>query len=84
MSGTTAEFIVGSEAERIARLEERMAAVHVLLAEIRADQRAMADTISRASGGLRVLLLLGSLAGAAGALRAVVGAVGAWLPHNGQ
>ena len=73
-----------SDGERIARLEERMAALHTLLAEIRADQKAMADTISRAAGGLRVLLLLGSLAGAAGALRGAAAGLAAWISHNGQ
>ena len=83
-SGAAADVFIGSEAERIARLEERMAALHALLTEIRADQKAMADTISRASGGLRVLLLLGSLAGAAGALRGGFALVSAWLSHNGH
>lgn len=59
-----------------------MGAVHALVSEIRADQRAMADTIARASGGLRVLMLLGALAGAAGALRGLVAVVAGWLPHG--
>lgn len=75
---------MGTETERIARLEERMAVLLALLTEIRAEQKAMADTISRASGGLRVLLLLGGLAGAAGALRSLGGTVGGWLTHGGQ
>lgn len=74
---------IGSDAERIARLEERMAVLHALLTEIRADQKAMADTISRASGGMRMLVLLGGLAGAVGALRSLGVALGAWLTHGG-
>lgn len=58
---------------RVARLEERMVAVHALVAEIREQQRDVADTISRASGGMKVLLLLGGIAGAFGALRAAQG-----------
>lgn len=72
-------LVADSDGERIARLEERMAALHALLTEIRADQKAMADTISRASGGLRVLLLLGTLAGAAGVLRGTAAGIGAWI-----
>jgi hypothetical protein len=63
-----------SDAERIGRLEERVASVHGLLTEMRAEQREMAQTISRASGGVRVLLLLG---GVVGLLRAA----GTWLQH---
>ena len=84
MSAALNDLLPGTEAERIARLEERMAAVHALLAEIRTDQKAMADTISRASGGLRVLLLLGSLAGAAGVLRAAAAGLLGWASHNGH
>ena len=65
-----------SDAERIGRLEERVAGVHALLTEMRAEQREMAQAMSRASGGLRVLLFLG---GAAGVLRAA----SAWLAHPG-
>jgi hypothetical protein len=75
---------VGSDAERIARLEERMAVLHALLTEIRADQKAMADTISRASGGMRVLLLLGGLAGTLGVLRGIGASFAAWLTHGGH
>ncbi len=64
------------DAERIGRLEERVAVVHALLTEMRAEQREMAETISRASGGFRVLLLLG---GVVGLLRAA----GTWLLHPG-
>lgn len=59
--------------ERVARLEERVGSVLTLLGEIRERQTDMADTVARASGGLRVLLLLGGLAGAAGVLRSVQG-----------
>jgi len=55
--------------ERVARLEERMATLLALLDEIRRDQKALADTMARASGGFRVLLLLGGLAGLVGAAR---------------
>jgi hypothetical protein len=72
----------GSEGERIARLEERMALVHALLAEIRQEQKDMADTIARANGGFRVLLLLGTLAGLAGTARAVTGWAAALLQHH--
>lgn len=57
--------------ERIARLEERMGSLIVLLDEIRRDQRDLADTVARASGGMRMLMLLGGLAGLAGALHAL-------------
>lgn len=59
--------------ERIARLEERMGSLIAVLDEIRRDQRDLADTVARASGGMRVLLLLGGLAGLAGALHAISG-----------
>jgi hypothetical protein len=76
--------LIAGDTERIARLEERMTVVLGLLAEIRQEQKEMADTISRASGGMRVLLLLGGLAGLAGAARALVGATSAWLAHGGH
>ena len=67
------------EPERIARLEERMGLVQALLEEIRGEQKAMAETIARASGGLRVLLLLGVLAGVACTLRGIAAwASGFW------
>lgn len=72
------------DGERIARLEERMTVLHALLTEIRADQKAMADTIASASGGLRVLLLLGGLAGAFGVLRGFGGSLAGWLSHDGH
>jgi len=75
------ELPAGSDAERIARLEERMGVVHALVAEIRSDQKEMADAISRASGGLRVLMVIGGLVGLVGALRAVAGVVAAWVSH---
>jgi hypothetical protein len=59
--------------ERVARLEERMASVHGLLTEIREQQRDMSEIVARASGGFRVLLLMGGLAGAFGALRGIAG-----------
>ena len=68
--------------ERIARLEERMGSLIGLLDEIRTDQKALADTVARASGGLRVLLLLGGLAGAVGAVRGVLGWATAVWPHS--
>jgi hypothetical protein len=68
--------------ERVARLEERVGLVHALVSEIRADQKDMADAISRASGGLRVLMLVGGLAGAVGALRGLASLVGGWVPHG--
>jgi hypothetical protein len=76
--------LIAGDTERIARLEERMTVVLGLLAEIRQEQKEMADTISRASGGMRVLLLLGGLAGLAGTARALVGASSAWLAHGGH
>ncbi len=59
--------------ERIARLEERMGSLIGLLDEIRRDQRELADTVARASGGMRMLVLMGGLAGLAGALHALSG-----------
>lgn len=68
--------------ERVARLEERMASVHLLLTEIREQQRDMAETVARASGGFRVLLLLGGLAGLFGALHGLANWVAGLVPHN--
>ena len=68
--------------ERVARLEERVGLVHALVAEIRADQKEMADAISRASGGLRVLMLIGGLAGVFGAVRGLSALVAGWIPHS--
>jgi hypothetical protein len=68
--------------ERVARLEERIGMVHALVSEIRADQKEMADSISRASGGLRVLMLVGGLAGAVGALRGLAALIAGWVPHE--
>jgi hypothetical protein len=72
-----AEPPVSSDAERIARLEERLGSAMDLLAAIRADQRehvARLDALTRlvagASGGLRVLLVLGAISAAWGVLRA--------------
>ena len=67
---------------RIARLEERVGLVHALVTEIRAEQKEMAGAIAGASGGLRVLMLLGALAGVAGALRGGVAIVAAWMSHT--
>ena len=67
--------------ERVARLEERVGLVHALVSEIRADQKEMADAISRASGGLRVLMLLGGLASVFGAVRGLAAIVAGWAPH---
>ena len=67
--------------ERIARLEERMGLVQTLLEEIRREQKELGAVIARASGGLRVLLLLGGLAGVAGALRGIAGLAAVWVPH---
>jgi hypothetical protein len=55
--------------ERVARLEERMTTLVTMLDEIRRDQKEFAEIVARASGGFRVLLLLGGLAGLVGALR---------------
>jgi hypothetical protein len=71
-----------TDGERIARLEERVGLVHALVTEIRADQKQMADAVARASGGLRVLMLLGGLAGAVGALRGLAALVAGWMPHG--
>jgi hypothetical protein len=71
----------GAEPERIARLEERMGLVQALLEEIRGEQKEMAETIARASGGLRVLLLLGGLAGVAGTMRGIAAWAAGLLAH---
>jgi hypothetical protein len=71
-----------SDQERIGRLEERIGSLLTLVAETRQDQKAMAETVARASGGLRVLVLLGGLAGVAGLARAVTTWAGGWLPHG--
>ena len=73
------ELITVTDQERIARLEERVGLVHALVTEIRTDQKQMADAIAGASGGLRVLLLLGALAGVAGAVRGAASLAGNWL-----
>lgn len=54
--------------ERVARLEERLSAILPLLDEIRVEQKAIGNTIARASGGFRMLIMLGGVVGAAGAL----------------
>ena len=59
--------------ERVARLEERLAAILPLLDEIRAEQKAIGTTIARASGGFRMLVMLGGVVGVAGALRKLLG-----------
>ena len=64
---------------RVARLEERMGLVHALVTEIREQQKGLADTVARASGGLRVLLLLGGLGSIAGALRGIAAWAGGWV-----
>jgi len=68
--------------ERVARLEERIDIVHSLLTEIREQQKDMADTIARASGGLRVLLLLGGLGSIAGALRGIAAWTSGLVPSS--
>ncbi len=72
----------GNEPERIARLEERMALVQALLEEIRRDQRDMGEIIARASGGMKVLLLLGALAGLAGTLRGLANWAAGLVEHS--
>lgn len=67
--------------ERVARLEERVGLVHALVSEIRTDQKEMAAAISSASGGLRVLVWIGGLAGAIGGLRGLAALLAGWLPH---
>ncbi len=67
--------------ERVARLEERMTSLIALLDEIRRDQKELADIVARASGGLRVLLLLGGLVGLLGAVRNLAVWAGGLLPH---
>ncbi len=68
--------------ERVVRLEERVGLIHALVAEIRADQKSMAASISGASGGFRMLMLVGGLVGVAGALRGLASLVAGWIPHN--
>lgn len=67
--------------ERVARLEERMATQIGMLDEIRRDQRELADIVARASGGFRVLMILGGLTGLLGAARHLVGWAGSLWPH---
>ena len=67
--------------ERVARLEERLTGLILLLDEIRRDQKELSETVARASGGLRVLLLLGGLAGLMGAVRNVASWAGLLVPH---
>lgn len=74
------------DAERIVRLEEQMRGALALLAEIRADQKDhagrlddLARLVAGASGGLRVLVLLGAIGAAWGTLRAFGVSVGGWL-----
>ena len=59
--------------ERVARLEERLSAILPLLDEIRVEQKVIANTIARASGGFRMLIMLGGVVGAAGAVRKLLG-----------
>lgn len=64
-----------TENERIARLEEQVAALRALLTEMHAEQREMVETFTRVSGGFRMVLALGALGAAWGVLRTV----GAWI-----
>jgi hypothetical protein len=75
------EVTTDTNQARIARLEERVALIHPLLAEIRTDQKQMSQAIASASGGLRVLMLVGGLAGAPGALRGLFTVVAGWMAH---
>ncbi len=70
--------------ERVARLEERLAAILPLLDEIRAEQKVIGNTIARASGGFRMLIMLGGVVGAAGALRKLLGWAIAALGIDGR
>lgn len=67
------------DGERIARLEEQVASLRSLLAEMRVEQRAMVETLTRASGGLRVLLALGAIGAGVGALRSFGASISSWL-----
>jgi hypothetical protein len=67
--------------ERLARLEERMTMQLQVLNEIRRDHKTLTDTVARASGGFRVLLLLGGLTGLLGAARHMFDWVGSLWPH---
>lgn len=66
---------------RVARLEERVGTVHTLLTEMREEQKAIIGTIARASGGFRLLLLLGGLGGILGAAKGVVAWASGWVSH---
>jgi uncharacterized small protein (DUF1192 family) len=68
--------------ERVARLEERVGLIHALVAEIRADQKQMAASISGAGGGFRMLMLMGGLAAVVGAVRGLTSWIAAWVPHG--
>jgi len=70
--------------ERVARLEERVGLIHAMVAEIRADQKQMAGAISGASGGLRMLMLMGGFAAVVGAVRGLATLVASWVPHGGN
>jgi hypothetical protein len=80
-SRSVVEVTTDTNQARIARLEERVGLIHLLVTEIRSDQKQMREAIASASGGLRVLMLLGGLAGAAGALRGLIAVVAGWMPH---
>ncbi len=65
MNGLSVERELGEINVKVERLEEEMR-------EMRADLRAVRDAIVSVSGGWKILLLLGSVAGMVGALAAKV------------
>lgn len=68
--------------QRVARLEERVDTIHAVLTEIRNEQREISNTLAHASGGLRVMKLLGASAAAFGFLNSLAHWARAWLSDH--
>ncbi len=75
MSGTAN---LETDAQRIVRLEEQVAAVRQQIGELREEQRQHAETIARAVGGVKMLAILSALGGAVTLLRTTSW----WLAHS--
>ena len=68
--------------ERIARLEERAASHEAFQAEMRDGLREIRDFMSRANGGLKVILWIGTIFVSGGILSRAVSWLAQFGPHN--
>jgi prefoldin subunit 5 len=63
------------------RLEARVDAVESELREIKADVKSILALVNQAKGGWKTLVVVGAVAGAAGALVTKLGMVSGFLPR---